>query len=43
MMSTGDRLDDDCNSVADDNVDDDDDSTTGNNLDNDVVCCDGQI
>jgi hypothetical protein len=42
MMSTGDRLDDDCDSVADDDVNDDDDRTTGDDLDNDGVCRDGQ-
>jgi hypothetical protein len=41
-MSTGDRLNDDCDSVADNNVDNDDDSTTGDDLDNDGVCRDGQ-
>ena len=35
MMSTGDRLDDDCDSVADYDVDDNDDSTTGDDLDDD--------
>ena len=35
MTSTGDRLDDDCDSAMDYDVDDDDDSATGNDLDND--------
>ena len=38
MTSTGDRLDDDCDSVADDDVDNDYDSTTGNDLDDDGIC-----
>ncbi len=42
MTSTGNRLDDDCDSVADDNIEDDDDSTTGNDLDDDGFCRDGQ-
>ncbi len=42
MMSTGDILDDDCDSVADDNIDNDDDSTTGDNLNNDGICRDRQ-
>ena len=42
MTSTGDRLDDDCNSVADDYVNDNDESTTGNELDDDGFCRDGQ-
>ena len=33
--STGDGLDDDCDSATDDDVDDDDDSTTGDDLDDD--------
>ena len=32
MTSTGDRLDDDCNSAMDYDVDDDDDSATGDDL-----------
>ena len=35
MTSTGDGLDDDCNSATDDDVDDDDDSTTGDDLNDD--------
>jgi hypothetical protein len=35
MTSTGDGLDDDCDSATDDNVDDDDDSTAGDDLDDD--------
>ncbi len=35
MMSTGNGLDDDCDSVADDDVDNDDDSATGDNLNDD--------
>ena len=42
MMSTGDRLDDDCDSVADDDVNDNDESTMGNELDNDGFCRDRQ-
>ncbi len=42
MTSTGDRLDDDFDSVADDNVDLDNDSTTGDDLDNDGFCRDGR-
>ena len=38
MTSTGNRLDDYRNSVADKDVDDDDDSTTGNDLDDDGFC-----
>ncbi len=41
MTSTGNRLDDDCDSVADDDIDDDDDSTTGN-CDDDGFCRDGR-
>ena len=40
MTSTGDRLDDDCDSMADDDVDDNDESTTGNKLDDDGFCRD---
>ncbi len=32
MMSSGNELDDDCNSATDDNVNDDDDSTMSNDL-----------
>ena len=42
MTSTGNRLDDDCDSVADNDIDDDDDSTTGNDLDDDGFCRDGR-
>ena len=42
MTSTGDRLDDDCNSVADNDVNDDDDSTTGGDLDDGGIYRDGQ-
>ncbi len=42
MTSTGDGLNDDCDSATDDNVDDNDDSTTGNELNDDGFCCDGR-
>ena len=42
MASTGNRLDDDCDSVADDNVEDNDDSMTGNDLNDDGFCCNGR-
>ena len=42
MTSTGNRLDDDCDSVADNDIDNNDDSTTGNDLDNDGFCRDGR-
>ena len=41
MTSTGDRLYDDCNSVADNDVNDNDESTTGDKLDDDGFCRDG--
>jgi len=42
MTSKSDRLDDDFDSVADDDVDNDDDSTTGDDLDDDGFCRDGR-
>ena len=42
MTSTGDRLDDDCDSVADDDVEDDDDSMAGNDPDDDGFCRNGR-
>ena len=42
MTSTGNRLNDDFNSVVDDNVDNNDESTTGDEIDNDGFCCDGR-
>ena len=42
MTSTGNRLNDDFDSVADDDVDNDDDSTTGDNLKDDGFCRDGR-
>ena len=42
MTSTGDRLNDDCDSVADNDVEDDDDSMAGNDPDDDGFCCNGR-
>ena len=42
MTSTGDRLDDDWDSVANNDEKDDDDNTTGDNLNDDGFCRDGR-